>query len=213
MATYRRIEVKPIAGALGAEISGVDLGALEAETFAEIHAAWLEHLVVFFRNQSIAPPQQIAFAKRFGEIHHHPFMQGMEAYPDILEIVKEERDSKAFGEVWHTDQMFNPKPAKATILYAKETPDAGGDTLFANMYLAYETLSGPMKALIKELRTFNIGDRKKLGRSHEVTAARDGRYTGNGSGRPHHRGQPPPRSHPPRDGPQGALSQQPHANA
>jgi taurine dioxygenase len=179
MATYRRIEVKPIAGALGAEISGVDLGALEAETFAEIHAAWLEHLVVFFRNQSIAPPQQIAFAKRFGEIHHHPFMQGMEAYPDILEIVKEERDSKAFGEVWHTDQMFNPKPAKATILYAKETPDAGGDTLFANMYLAYETLSGPMKALIKELRTFNIGDRKKLGRSHEVTAARDGRYTGN----------------------------------
>jgi alpha-ketoglutarate-dependent taurine dioxygenase len=179
MATYRRIEVKPIAGALGAEISGVDLGALEAETFAEIHAAWLEHLVVFFRNQSIAPPQQIAFAKRFGEIHHHPFMQGMEAYPDILEIVKEEGDSKAFGEVWHTDQMFNPKPAKATILYAKETPDAGGDTLFANMYLAYETLSEPMKALIKELRTFNIGDRKKLGRSHEVTAARDGRYTGN----------------------------------
>jgi taurine dioxygenase len=179
MATYRRIEVKPIAGALGAEISGVDLGALEAETFAEIHAAWLEHLVVFFRNQSIAPPQQIAFAKRFGEIHHHPFMQGMEAFPDILEIVKEEGDSKAFGEVWHTDQMFNPKPAKATILYAKETPDAGGDTLFANMYLAYETLSEPMKALIKELRTFNIGDRKKLGRSHEVTAARDGRYTGN----------------------------------
>jgi len=179
MATYRRIKVKPIAGALGAEISGVDLGALEAETFAEIHAAWLEHLVVFFRNQSIAPPQQIAFAKRFGEIHHHPFMQGMEAYPDILEIVKEEGDSKAFGEVWHTDQMFNPKPAKATILYAKETPDAGGDTLFANMYLAYETLSEPMKALIKELRTFNIGDRKKLGRSHEVTATRDGRYTGN----------------------------------
>ena len=179
MATYRRIKVKPIAGALGAEISGVDLGALEAETFAEIHAAWLEHLVVFFRNQSIAPPQQIAFAKRFGEIHHHPFVQGMEAYPDILEIVKEEGDSKAFGEVWHTDQMFNPKPAKATILYAKETPDAGGDTLFANMYLAYETLSEPMKALIKELRTFNIGDRKKLGRSHEVTATRDGRYTGN----------------------------------
>ena len=179
MATYRRIEVKPIAGALGAEISGVDLGALEAETFAEIHAAWLEHLVLFFRNQSLAPPQQIAFAKRFGEIHHHPFMQGMEAYPDILEIVKEEGDSKAFGEVWHTDQMFNPKPAKATILYAKETPDAGGDTLFANMYLAYETLSEPMKLLLKELRTFNVGDRKKLGRSHEVTATRDGRYVGN----------------------------------
>jgi alpha-ketoglutarate-dependent taurine dioxygenase len=179
VAVYRRIEVKPLAGALGAEIRGVDLGALDAETFAEIRSAWLENLVVFFRNQSLAPPQQIAFAKQFGEIHHHPFMQGMEAYPDILEIIKEEGDSKAFGEVWHTDQMFNPKPAKATILYAKETPDAGGDTLFANMYLAYETLSEPMKALIKGLRTFNVGDRKKLGRTHEITATRDGRNTGN----------------------------------
>jgi taurine dioxygenase len=179
VAVYRRIEVKPLAGALGAEIRGVDLGALDAETFAEIRSAWLAHLVVFFRNQSLAPPQQIAFAKQFGEIHHHPFMQGMEAYPDILEIIKEEGDSKAFGEVWHTDQMFNPKPAKATILYAKETPDAGGDTLFANMYLAYETLSEPMKDLIKGLRTFNVGDRKKLGRTHEITATRVGRSTGN----------------------------------
>jgi alpha-ketoglutarate-dependent taurine dioxygenase len=179
VASYRRIEVKPIAGALGAEIAGVDLGEVDQETFAEIHAAWLQYLVVFFRNQSITPPQQIAFAKRFGEIHHHPFMQGLEAHPDILEIIKEEGDSKAFGEVWHTDQMFNPKPAKATILYAKETPDAGGDTLFTNMYLAYETLSEPMKGLIKDLRTFNVGDRKKLGRTHEITATRDGRYVGN----------------------------------
>jgi len=179
VATYRRIEVKPIAGALGAEIAGVDLGEIDQETFAEIHAAWLQHLVVFFRNQSITPPQQIAFAKRFGEIHHHPFMQGMQTHPDILEIIKEEGDSKAFGEVWHTDQMFNPKPAKATILYAKETPDAGGDTLFTNMYLAYETLSEPMKGLIQDLRTCNVGDRKKLGRTHEMTPTRDGRYVGN----------------------------------
>jgi len=133
MASYRRIEVKPIAGALGAEIGGADLAALDDEMFKEIEAAWLDHLVVFFRNQTITPEQQIAFAKRFGEIHHHPFMKSMDEYPDILEIIKEEGDTKAFGEVWHTDQMFNPKPAKATILYAKETPDAGGDTLFANI--------------------------------------------------------------------------------
>jgi taurine dioxygenase len=179
VATYRRIEVKPIAGALGAEITGVDLGEVDQEIFAEIHAAWLQHLVVFFRDQSITPSQQIAFAQRFGEIHHHPFMQGMPDHPDILEIIKEEGDSKAFGEVWHTDQMFNPKPAKATILYAKETTDAGGDTLFTNMYLAYETLSEPMKGLIKDLKTFNVGDRKKLGRTHEIIATRDGRYVGN----------------------------------
>jgi taurine dioxygenase len=177
VATNRRIEVKPIAGALGAEIGGVDLAALDDATFEEIEAAWLEHLVVFFRNQALTPEQQIAFARRFGEIHHHPFMKGMEEHPEILEIIKEEGDTKAFGEVWHTDQMFNPKPAKATILYAKETPDAGGDTMFANMYLAYETLSEPMKTLLKDVKTWNVGDRKKLG--NDARMARDGRYVGN----------------------------------
>ena len=78
VASYRQIEVKPIAGALGAEIANVDLGTLEDETFREIKAAWLEHLVVFFRNQTLRPEQQIAFAKRFGEIHYHPFMKGMD---------------------------------------------------------------------------------------------------------------------------------------
>lgn len=179
MASYRRIEVKPIAGALGAEIGGVDLARLDDETFKEIEAAWLEHLVVFFRRQSITPEQQIAFAKRFGDIHHHPFMKGMEEHPDILEIIKEEGDTKAFGEVWHTDQMFNPKPAKATMLYAKETPDAGGDTMFANMYLAYATLSEPMKALLEGVKTWNVGDRKKLSQTKEIAAPREGRYAGN----------------------------------
>ncbi|HJZ29770.1 MAG TPA: TauD/TfdA family dioxygenase, partial [Hyphomicrobiaceae bacterium] len=178
MAAYRRITVKPVAGALGAEIGGVDLARLDDATFAEIKSAWLAHLVVFFRDQNITPEQQIAFAKRFGEIHHHPFMQGMDDYPDILEIIKEEGDSKAFGEVWHTDQMFNPKPAKATILYAKETPEAGGDTMFTNMYLAYETLSEPMRALLSGVKTFNVGERKKLGRTSEITT-REGRYAGN----------------------------------
>src|SRR5262249_5103953 len=141
---HRQIEVKPIAGALGAEITNVDLARLDDETFREIKAAWLEHLVLFFRNQSLTPEQQIAFARRFGEIHHHPLVRGMEEHPEILEIIKKEGDTRVFGENWHTDQMFSPKPAKATILYAQETPDAGGDTLFANMYLAYEALSDPM---------------------------------------------------------------------
>jgi taurine dioxygenase len=179
MAAYRRIEVRPIAGALGAEIGKVNLATLDDATFKEIKAAWLEHLVVFFRDQNITPEQQIAFAKRFGEIHHHPFMKGMDEYPDILEIIKEEGDTKAFGEVWHTDQMFNPKPAKATVLYAKETPDAGGDTLFANMYLAYETLSEPMKALLSGVKTWNVGDRKKLSQGDKMGFTRDGRYAGN----------------------------------
>ena len=179
MASYRRIEVKPIAGALGAEIAGVDLGNMDDEAFDEIAAAWLEHLVVFFRRQTITPEQQIAFAKRFGEIHHHPFMKGMDEHPEILEIIKEEGDTRAFGEVWHTDQMFNPKPAKATILYAKETPDAGGDTLFANMYLAYEALSDPMKELLEGVKTWNVGDRQTLSRNGAIGPPREGRYAGN----------------------------------
>ena len=180
MASYRRIAVKPIAGALGAEITGVDLSALDDEIFQEIHAAWLDHLVVFFRGQSITPEQQIAFAKRFGDIHHHPFMKSMEEHPEILEIIKEEGDTRAFGEVWHTDQMFNPKPAKATILYAKETPDAGGDTMFANMYLAYDTLSDAMKALLATVKTWNVGDRKKLAQDGAIAIGpRAGRYSGN----------------------------------
>jgi len=180
VASYRRIEVKPIAGALGAEIGGIDLAALDDETFDEVHAAWLEHLVVFFRKQAITPEQQLAFAKRFGDIHYHPFMRGMDEHPEILEIIKEEGDTKAFGEVWHTDQAFNPKPAKATILYAKETPDAGGDTMFTNLYLAYETLSDPMKTMIAGVKTWNVGDRKTLAQNGPMASApRAGRYVGN----------------------------------
>ena len=180
MASNKRIEVKPIAGALGAEIVGADLGKLDDETFAEIEAAWLEHLVVFFRGQTLTPEQQIAFARRFGDIHYHPFMKGMNEHPEILEILKEEGDTKAFGEVWHTDQMFNPKPAKATILYAKETPAAGGDTMFANMYLAYENLSDPMKTMIAGVKTWNVGDRKTLAQNGPLASApRAGRYVGN----------------------------------
>ena len=177
--TNRRIDVKPIAGMLGAEILGVDLANLDDETFAEIHAVWLKHLVVFFRDQKLTPVEQIAFAKRFGDIHYHPFIKGLPEHPEILEIIKEEGDTRAFGETWHTDQMFNPKPAKATILYAKETPDSGGDTMFTNMYAAYETLSEPMKAAIKDVKTWCIGDRKKLSRDDGKGSVEKGRYAGN----------------------------------
>ena len=101
-------------------------------------------------------------------------MKGMEEHPEILEIVKEEGDTRAFGETWHTDQMFNPKPAKATILYAKETPAVGGDTMFANMYLAYETLSAPMKTVVAGVKTWNVGDRKKLSQGDNMGSSAKG---------------------------------------
>ncbi|MFT5448517.1 MAG: taurine dioxygenase [Gammaproteobacteria bacterium] len=173
---YQHIKVEPVAGSVGAEIHGVDLALLDDEAFAEIHAAWLEHQVVFFRDQDITPEQQLALALRIGDIHYHPYMRGMDEHPEILEIIKEPSDPRTFGSVWHTDQMFNPKPAKATMLYAKETPSAGGDTMFANMYDAYDNLSAGMQALASELKTFNVGDKFK----HNGGKSRAERY-GQGS--------------------------------
>jgi alpha-ketoglutarate-dependent taurine dioxygenase len=220
MASYRRIEVKPVAGALGAEVSGVELASLDDGTFDEIKTAWLEYLVLFFHNRLITPDQQIAFARRFGDIHQHPFMKHMDEHPEILEIIKEEGDTRAFGEVWHTDQIFNPKPAKATILYAKETPNAGGDTLFANMYLAYEALSDPMKAPscgrqdLERRRPQEADAEREDGHDARCPLCWQREDGGQGArpGRPADGGRAPHRAHPPRDRPQGALHQQSHAN-
>jgi taurine dioxygenase len=173
--SYNIITVKPFAGAMGVEIGGVDLANLDDATFDELYAAWLRHHVVVLRDQKITPDQQISFAHRFGEIHHHPYMKGMEAYPDILEIVKEPDSSYTFGSSWHTDQMFNPQPAKATMLYAHETPSVGGDTMFANMHLSYNALSDAMKEMLSGVQTWCVGDKFKFAGG----SARQARYEGN----------------------------------
>jgi len=161
-APYRHIEVTKIAGAMGAEIDGVDLSKeLDEATLAEVRAALLDNLVIFFRDQTLTPDTQLAFARRWGEIHLHPFMEGMPSHPEVLEIVKTPADKKNFGGDWHSDQMFSPKPAMGTILYAKEVPSAGGDTLFANLYLAYESLSEGMRRMLDGLRAVSIGDHFK----------------------------------------------------
>ncbi|MDX1433314.1 MAG: TauD/TfdA family dioxygenase [Gammaproteobacteria bacterium] len=160
--SYAHIRVRPLTGALGAEVEGVDLAAPIADpVFDEIRRAFLDHLVVFFRGQKLTPARQVAFGRRFGGIHLHPYIRGLDEQPEVIRIVKTEQDTDNFGGVWHSDQMFTPRPALGTALYAKEVPPAGGDTLFANMYLAYESLSEGMKALVGRMRTFNVGDRFK----------------------------------------------------
>ena len=173
--SYNRITVTPIAGTMGAEIQGVNLAKLDDETFGELYNAWLRYQVVVLRDQDITPDQQLSFALRFGEIHHHPYMKGMDDHPDILEIIKEAGDNYTFGAAWHTDQMFNPQPAKATMLYAKETPSAGGDTMFSNMHDAYNALSDNMKKMLSGVKTWCVGDRFKL----SGKSARTDRYGGN----------------------------------
>jgi taurine dioxygenase len=159
---YRTIETHRIAGSLGAEVSGVDLSEdLPDDVLAEVRAALLDNLVICFRDQKITPEQQLAFARRWGEIHLHPFMVGMKEHPEILEIIKTPEDKKNFGGSWHTDQMFSPQPAMGTMLYAVEVPSAGGDTMFTNQYLAYESLSDGMKHLCDQLQTVCVGDSGK----------------------------------------------------
>ena len=160
---YETITVKKVAGALGAEISGVDLREpLTDDLFDEIYTAFVEHQVIFFRDQDMSPEQYLAFAKRWGEIHLHPHMPCLDGYPGIIEIEKKETDTVAFGGNWHTDQMFTATPARVTMLYAKEVPPAGGDTMFANLYLAYDSLSDGMKEMIGDLRTVNQYNKKKI---------------------------------------------------
>lgn len=172
---YQTIEVKRIAGALGAEISGVDLTRpLTDELYSEIYQAFLENQVIFFRDQHMTPEQFLAFARRWGGIHLHPYMKGLDDYPEILELIKTETDTYAFGSSWHSDQMFAPKPAKCTMLLGREIPPAGGDTMFANMYLAYESLSDGMKATLRRIRALNSGDKKRAGNGRN----RAERYSG-----------------------------------
>ena len=157
MPAYSRIEVTPIAGALGAEIAGVDLAQpLDNHLFAEVHQALLEHLVIFFRGQTLTPEQHKAFARRFGELDVHPYAKGLPGHPEIIPVTKEPEDHGGnFGGTWHSDVTFYEKPALGSVLYALDVPSFGGDTLFANQYAAYEALSPGLKATLENLRALH----------------------------------------------------------
>jgi taurine dioxygenase len=149
---YSRIRVEPTSGCLGAEIHGVDVANLDDKTFDEIHRAWLEHEVIFFRDQQITPAEQAAFAERFGELDTYPFLQALPEHPNVIPIIKEPQTRVNFGGGWHSDMSYQEKPVSATILYGIEVPAAGGDTLFASMTTAYEALSDGMKKMLDGMR-------------------------------------------------------------
>ena len=172
-----KLRVQPLCAAIGAQIDGVDLSQpLDKSTVAAIRAAWLEHLVIFFRDQQLTPQQQLEFARRIGEPMAYPFIKGLPDQPFITPVVKLEHETKNFGGIWHSDTTYLSAPPMATLLLARELPATGGDTLFANMYLAYESLSSGMRKLLDGLVGISSSLKADASSTREdmrSTAARD----------------------------------------
>ena len=166
--SYRHIEVHPIAGALGADISGVDASRpLAADVIAEIRRAWLDHLVIFLRDQQLTPQALVDFASRFGEPMEYPQLKGLPECPFVTPVVKLPHERVNFGGVWHSDTTYLEKPPMASMLYAVETPPYGGDTLFANQYLAYETLSDGLKHTLATLTGVSTSTKAEVSKTRE----------------------------------------------
>jgi taurine dioxygenase len=164
---YRTIEVRKASPSIGAEIRGLDLsGALSEEQFREVHAALMDNLVVFFRDQRLSPERQKAFGSRFGKLHIHPAApKAFPEHPEIFVIKADETSTYVAGEDWHSDVSCDAEPPMGTILYLTEVPpDGGGDTLFANMYLAYDRLSPRIRTLLDGLTAIHDGEQLYRGR-------------------------------------------------
>ena len=172
LATATKLDVRPISGACGAEVHGVDLSQnLSDATIAGIRKALLDHCVIFFRDQDIDVAQHKAFAKRFGKIFVHPNYKGVGADDEVVVIRREPGDKKIVGEEWHADTTMVEEPPMAAILYAIEVPAFGGDTMFASQYAAYDTLSDGMKKMLSGLRAYH-SDRKVAGPQANMNAFR-----------------------------------------
>jgi taurine dioxygenase len=154
VADYKRITVKPVSGALGAEVEGVDLGSLDAETFGEIQRAFADHLCLFFRDQQLDVASFGAFGERFGKLSITYYVDPVEGSEKVHRFLREADANwgdRNFGDNWHMDQTVRENPNAIFALYGVDIPPYGGDTMFTNLYLAYETLSPGMQALCETL--------------------------------------------------------------
>jgi taurine dioxygenase len=173
---YRLIEVRRVAGALGAEVHGVDLSKpLGAALVAEIRRAFLEHLVIFFSGQALSLDAYMAFARAMGTPVEYPFVKGLPDFPHVIEVKKLEHEKSNFGGVWHSDTAYLDQPPMGSMLLAREIPPWGGDTLFANQYLAYESLSAGMQKLLDGRRAVNTSAKADVSKTREDRLATDGR--------------------------------------
>jgi len=172
LATGVKLDVRPLSGACGAEVHGVDLsGALSDQTVAAIRQTLLDHCVIFFRDQDLDVAQHKALTRRFGDIFVHPNYKGVGADDEIVVIRREPGDKKIVGEEWHADTTMVAEPPMAAILYAIEVPPFGGDTMFASQYAAYDALSDGMKTLLSGMKAYH-SDRKVAGPMANMNAFR-----------------------------------------
>jgi taurine dioxygenase len=169
------IRICKVGAAAGAEIEGLDLSRpLGDDAVAMVRSALFEHGVIFFRDQRLTPEQHIAFAEQFAPININRFFAHAPGYPMIAEVRKEPEQKTNIGGGWHTDHSYDQVPALGSVLYAREIPPTGGDTLFSSMYAAYDALSDGLKATLEGLRAFH-SSRHVFGRS-AYTKEREGRF-------------------------------------
>ena len=168
VSTSLSISVEPVAGSLGAVISGLDLSQdLSADHVAAIRQVWLKHLVIFFHDQNLSPQQFLRFASYFGKVIEYPFLKGLDDFPQIIPVVKLEHERVNFGGIWHSDTAYLEVPPMASMLIAREVPSAGGDTIFANMFRAYETLSPTMQRVLDGLVALNSSAKADVSKTRE----------------------------------------------
>jgi taurine dioxygenase len=149
------LKARPLTPAIGTVVDDIDLAApIGEDEIAEIRALLDEHLVLFFRGQALSPKQQRDFAARFGQLYVHPFYPGHSEATEIM-VLEHDANRRANTDRWHNDMTYAEKPPQASLLYAQVIPPLGGDTLWANMYLAYETLSEPVKHFVSDLRAMH----------------------------------------------------------
>ena len=169
------MKIKRIAGALGAEISGVDLTqSISTELAKEIRDVFLENSVIFLRHQALSSQQFMNFAKAMGEPIEYPFVKGFDDFPQIIEVKKLEHEKVNFGGVWHSDTTYLEKPPMGSMLLSKEIPPYGGDTLFACQYAAYESLSDTMQRLLQGLMGVNTSAKADVSKTREDRIKSDG---------------------------------------
>jgi taurine dioxygenase len=185
---YVRIQVRPLGGALGAEVTGVDLAqaATDGSLFAEVHRAFLDNLVLVFPDQNITPTEQVAFTERFGEVIGHPLKsrRHLEEAPAVHALENFPGHRGGRNDWWHSDISFGEVPPMASLLYGLEVPEGYGDTMFCNMYAAWAQLSAGLREMLGDLSAMH---------SAETLAARNDGGENNEQGLSH---LPPPVAHP-----------------